>query len=167
MKHIIFDLGNTLIEQQIDDSETLDQKKLILLNNAFEVLQKLSSDFKIGLLSNTETSPKESVSLALKKLGIDCFFTTIVTSVDVGYKKPNYHMFEKILTNLNAKPESTLMVGNDIYADIFGAQKLGMKTIFFSRLESDILKAKKSKTIPDYEIKDLNELINLSKKWIH
>jgi phospholysine phosphohistidine inorganic pyrophosphate phosphatase len=43
--------------------------------------------------------------------------------------KPSIPYFEAALEAVDADPELTWMVGDDVHADVGGAQKLGMRTV--------------------------------------
>ncbi|WP_363664443.1 HAD-IIIA family hydrolase [uncultured Sanguibacteroides sp.] len=162
---IIFDLGDTLIHQRIDDQETLDQMDLTLQDHAREILDYLFKHYRLNILSNTETTTSLQLRQALKKMDIDHFFEHVLTSVDIGIKKPAPLMFETMLNHLKCTPESVIMVGNDINGDIMGAQNMGIKTVFYSIVPSDIKRFQESRIQPDYIIKNLIDLIKLSSTW--
>lgn len=80
--------------------------------------------------------------------------------------KPDKRLFQLLLAEIakrhNIKPEECLFVGNDMYKDIFPAQKMGMKTALFAgdkrslRLREDMMELKDIK--PDYIITSLEQL---------
>lgn len=165
IKNILFDLGNTLIYQERDFDKTLDMFDLKLQPNVFTTLEHLHKKFELGVISNTETSNSTIVEKVLKTHNCEMFFKTIITSVDVGFKKPNYLIFEKALKTIKGKANESVMIGNDVYADILGAQKIGMTTVFYSKVESDINSLRNSNVKPDYVINDLLDLIKISTEW--
>ena len=127
---IVFDLGNTIIEQRVDSDVPLDAMELKLLPDAKEVIAELSSLFKMGLLSNTTQTSAVGVRVALERLSIGRYFQHVVTSFDVGREKPDASMFLSILRALETLPGETLMVGNDFLQDIEGASACGMRTAY-------------------------------------
>jgi phosphoserine phosphatase len=158
---IIFDLGNTLIKQQVDEHFTLDQFNLELASNASSTLEQLHNNYKIGLLTNTRLSNKNHVRKAIIKLGLSQFIDYIVTSTDIGVEKPSPIIFEYILKSLDVRPSEAIMVGNDLLADIFGGMRMGITSIFYSCEPNDWKKLELDGLKPDYIIKDLSELIPL------
>lgn len=68
----------------------------------------------------------------MRATGIDAFFRPIVISSDHGFRKPDPRLFQKALAGMRLKPGNVVFVGNDMYRDIYGAGRLGMKTVFFS-----------------------------------
>ncbi len=68
----------------------------------------------------------------LHAVGLLNYFKPIIISGDYGYRKPDTRLFQHALDALQVQPEHVLFTGNDMHRDIFGAQQLKMKTIFFS-----------------------------------
>lgn len=130
-RNIVFDLGNTLIYQQVDHVVSLDMMALELLPGVRQALEDLSSEYILGLLSNTSRTSGQQVRIALDRMGIGHLFTAVITSIDVGVDKPDVRMFEAILKALCATKEETIMVGNDIGHDITPARSLGLTTVYF------------------------------------
>lgn len=128
---MVFDLGNTLIEQRVDDQQSLDQMELRLLPGVSEALQVLRSRYRLSVLSNTSQSSGKAVRRALDKLSVGSVFDIIITSVDAGYAKPDQRIFDRVLKELRLSPGQTLMIGNDPIQDIEPARKLGMWTGYF------------------------------------
>jgi putative hydrolase of the HAD superfamily len=131
LKAILFDLGDTLIEEHVDDIYKLNEIELHLRPGADYVLRRLSKSYKIGLISDTETSSEKTVRMALRTLGVETYFTAIVTSIDIGIKKPDKLIFNAALKKLDVVPQETIMVGNDPVSDIAGAKQLGITTILY------------------------------------
>ena len=115
----------------MDDAEKLHQVHLVTKPMAKEILSSLANRYRIGLVTDTETSDEISVRSALRKLHLDTFFSAVVTSTDIGITKPNSKMFIEALKRLAVTPEESLMVGNDPVRDIDGASQLGITTVLF------------------------------------
>jgi len=71
------------------------------------------------------------VRIALRRVGLEQYFDVILTSVDVGFEKPDEKIFLTALKALNVQPEEAMMVGNRVSKDILGGNQVGMKTILF------------------------------------
>ncbi|MBM7704504.1 pyrophosphatase PpaX [Metabacillus iocasae] len=81
-------------------------------------------NYKLGIVT---TKQRNTVMMGLKLTQLDQFFDVIVTIDDVEHAKPHPEPIEKALIQLDAKPEETLMVG-DNHHDIVGGQNAGTKT---------------------------------------
>jgi len=67
----------------------------------------------------------------LKTVGLDGYFSPVIVSGDFGYRKPDRRLFHAALSEMGLAPEAVIFVGNDMYRDVFGAGRFGMKTVFF------------------------------------
>jgi HAD superfamily hydrolase (TIGR01509 family) len=126
---VLFDLGDTLIYEHVDDTEPLDHVQLHAKPGAAEVLETLSHDFSLALVTDTETSAEPAVRRALARLGLEKYFDAVVTSQETRTSKPDPSIFEQALVQLGVSPQRAVMVGNDLDRDILPAQQLGLRTI--------------------------------------
>lgn len=136
IRGVIFDLGDTLIDQVIDDSAPLNQLTITLRPSASETLERLQAKgFKLAILSNTEQTTTAQLREVLVRLGIEQHFDAILTSSDLASEgitepaKPSKKPYERILGLLKLPPCSCVMVGNDLEHDIRGATSCGINAI--------------------------------------
>lgn len=133
IKAVLFDLGDTLIDEKVITGGHLWEGTLQKLPFAQEVLSELKMrGYKLGLVTNTVTSREEHVRTAIRRIDLEQFFDTIITSVDMGFPKPDRRIFLAALRKLEVNPEETVMVGNRIDTDILGGNQAGMKTILLN-----------------------------------
>jgi len=97
------------------------------------VLDELSGKYKVALLSNT-MSDQPRVSLTEKRL--DRHFTLIICSRDLGVRKPSPRIFRHVLRELGVKPEEAVHVGDNIEADMDGAEGVGITPIWIRNSNS-------------------------------
>lgn len=71
--------------------------------------------------------------LKLSNARINHYFKTVTTSEDVGSKKPNPMIFEHALKKAGASKTTSLMIGDNLEADVLGALDYGMQAIYFSK----------------------------------
>ena len=96
--------------------------------DAVETLRYLKDEgYIIGIISNTDFH--ELVIRELKKVGLLCTIDVVVTSQQLGVKKPHPDIFNYASLLAGTKPHETVYVGNDPIADIQGAKKVGWKAI--------------------------------------
>ena len=60
------------------------------------------------------------------------YFNQLIFSEKVGVKKPHPLIFKKAIKNANAHVSNSIMIGDDYYADIYGATRAGMDSIYFN-----------------------------------
>ena len=63
---------------------------------------------------------------------IDHFFQEIMDSETAGVKKPHPQIFDLALSSAGARPKNSLMIGDNLEADIMGAQAVEMQAIHFN-----------------------------------
>jgi len=108
--------------------------------------------FKIGVITNYP-QPRY-LKLALKRLKIEEYFDILVTSADVGFRKPRAEIFEKALEGLHVKPWEAVMVGRSLSRDIKGAMAVGMKGILLSS-------KKQVSPLPNATVRDLTHIVDI------
>lgn len=64
-------------------------------------------------------------------LGIDKIFDYVFASGDFGYGKPDTKFFFGAMKKANVSANESIMIGNNIDSDVFGALASGMKAIYF------------------------------------
>lgn len=126
-----------------------------ILNGAIEILEELYGKVKLALITNGLLKVQEG---RIRKSHIAKYFEAIVISEEAGVAKPNPKIFEYTLKELgHINKDKVLMVGDSLNSDIKGGINFGIDTCWFNPkgVENNLgLK-------PTYEIKELNELINL------
>ncbi|WP_293935251.1 YjjG family noncanonical pyrimidine nucleotidase [Sphingobacterium sp. UBA6645] len=126
--------------------------KTNLFPNAHETLAYLKDKYTLHLISN---GFKEACEKKLEHSKLSSYFNTIVISEIIGINKPDPRIFEHALQNGQALREQAVMIGDNIDADVRGAQNAGIEAIFFNPLEVE-----KPGDV-NYMIKDLKELQEL------
>ena len=116
-----------------------------------EVLEKLSQKYIVAIGSTTDTAPLlrdiENNHLNVSK---------IFTSESLRVYKPRRAFYEKILAELNVDADEALFVGDSLIDDVKGPQNAGIRACWVNRKGG-----KTGETQPNFEIKDLRELLNI------
>lgn len=100
-----------------------------LVPNTIEILDYLSPKYNLHIITN---GFKEIQEKKLRNTGILDYFQQIVNSEMAGVKKPNPDIFKLALKKANVPPEKAIMVGDNLEADILGAQAVGLHTLHFN-----------------------------------
>lgn len=121
-----------------------------LLEGSLEILDYLRPNYCLHIITNgfEEVQYKKMLNS-----NITDYFTTVTTSEEAGVKKPHALIFETAIKKSGAKPENSLMIGDNYEADVKGAVNFGMKSIYFDYY-------RKNDKIDEIHIKTLNELRN-------
>jgi len=163
IRAVFFDLGDTLVAEESAGGRHLWEVTLQKLPHLNEVLSELKNrGYKLGVITNTVTSREEHVRMALRRIDVEKYFDVVVTSVDVGFNKPDERIFLTALKAINVKPEEAVMVGNRISADIVGGNRIGMKTILYKwneRYQDEITSPEEQPTRTINSLKDLPRVL--------
>ena len=101
-----------------------ERHKVEFFNDVITVLEKLSLNYKLGVLTNGNAD--------IKKLGIDYMFDFSVSSVDVKSNKPDQGHFIKAKELSQINFHNTLHVGDHPVNDVYGARELGINVMWFN-----------------------------------
>ncbi len=126
--------------------------RLELYPGVIAVLDELRLRYRLAALSDGQSAwafPE------LRSVGLEGYFDPVIVSSDLGFRKPDARMFELLLERMKLAPEEILFVGNDMYRDVFGAARLGIRTVFFRSNQGD---QRPSGAEPDYIIYNFSEL---------
>ena len=128
------------------------EERAHLLEGAEDVLQTLSKQYTLCLATNGLKSIQ--VGRTREIIG---YFKKLYVSEELGVIKPLPAFFEGILSDLGAKKEECLMIGDSLSSDIAGANAVGMDCVWLNR------KGKENDTpfSPTYEITSLREIFSI------
>jgi HAD superfamily hydrolase (TIGR01549 family) len=101
-----------------------ERHKVEFFDDVITVLEKLSSKYKLGVLTNGNAD--------IKKLGIDHMFEFSLSSVDVKSNKPDQGHFVKAKELSQISFQNTLHVGDHPVNDVYGARELGINVMWFN-----------------------------------
>ena len=119
-----------------------------LFEGTIEILEYLKPKYKLHIITNGFAEIQNN---KLNNAKINHYFETITNSEMAGVKKPNPLIFQHALDLAKAQKESSIMIGDCIDADIYGAIQSGFDAILFNEHK---------KTIPE-GIKQVNHLLEL------
>ena len=115
-------------------------------------LSSLAQRFKLGLVANAGAAAKK----ALRRDGLDRFFSVIILSEEAGIEKPDEAIFRLTLEQAGVPADRAIHVGNRLDNDIRPAQRIGMKTIWLLRGDSPPAPTLEQLCEPDAVIISLN-----------
>lgn len=96
-----------------------------LYDGASEMLRTLKNDYHLGIIANQSCGLSER----LAAYGILDLFDLVVSSADVGFKKPDPRIFNYALEKAGCCAKRAVMVGDRIDNDIEPAKALGFHTV--------------------------------------
>ncbi len=116
----------------LDAFYALTQKNWALEADAHQTLKALKKQgCRLALLSNA--ADDADVQSLVDQNNLRQYFSFIRSSAAAGYRKPHRQLFEESLKSLNLRPQQCLMVGDTLDADILGAKKTGIYSVWITR----------------------------------
>lgn len=119
-----------------------------------DTIRQLHPRYRLAIISDGQTAYAIPELNAVELSG---YFDPIIISGDHGFRKPDERLFTQALTAMEMEASEVLFVGNDMHRDVFGAQRAGIKTVFFKSNQGT---QEKEGVTPDYIIYSFPELIN-------
>ncbi len=101
-----------------------------LIPGTLQMLEKLKTRYRLGLLSNFTHAP--AARSILSALGLTPHFEFIIISGELGYCKPHPVVFDELVDKMQAERDEILFVGDDPDADIGGALKAGIMPVWMT-----------------------------------
>jgi putative hydrolase of the HAD superfamily len=146
-----FKIGDEPLAREMSEKflEILPTKKL-LFPHTIEVLNYLvDKKYQLHLITNgfENTQWKK-----LNNSGLNTYFTHVVTSEGSNSIKPHKEIFDYALNKAGAELHQSIMLGDNLDADIQGAINVGMDNIFVNHIHTT------TTLQPTYTITDLSEL---------
>ncbi|MYH68072.1 MAG: HAD family hydrolase [Dehalococcoidia bacterium] len=143
-------------EAMADRFTELRHKAIKLFPDATDTLQRLKdSGVRLGLLTNGNSASQRG---KIARFGLEPFFDHIQIEEEFGLGKPEARAFRNALARLDAEAEDAWMVGDNLEADILGAQQVGVHAIW---MDADRAGLPDEATVrPDRIIHALSELLD-------
>jgi len=138
--------------------------KITLPAESKEVLRQLSEKFTLALLTDGFLPAQQ---LKVEALGIEEYFKCVIYTEQLGRQcwKPSPAGFERIMQDLNAKPENIVYVADNEKKDFIAPNKLGILTIQLirpARIHTE--SARQSGATAQYIIHKISDLPTLLEK---
>ena len=127
-------------------------RQLVPYHGTARILDQLQKKYRLAAVSDAQ---KLWAIPELRMTGLDAFFETAVISGDLGFRKPDSRLFEIALRRLRLAPDEVIFTGNDMFRDVYGAHRAGLKTVFFKSNQGD---HRFHGADPDYIIYQIEEL---------
>lgn len=123
-----FGFGKSLKETLVEDFEASFHGLAVAFPGLHETLQELRKlGLNLGLVTNGRSRSQRPKIEALK---IAPYFTSILISEEQGLRKPDPRIFQLAMQETGSTPESTIFVGDHPEADIRGAARAGLQTVW-------------------------------------
>lgn len=128
-----FKIADEVLSRQmaIDFLERLPLKKAVFPYTQ-EILQYLTAkNYHLHLITNGFEAVQQK---KIHNANLDSFFQKLITSETSNSLKPNKEIFLYALQQTGASVENSIMIGDNLEADIMGAANVGIDTIFVNHI---------------------------------
>ena len=150
------EVSSETLRSALDALFAVTQSNWALEEDAIPVLKKLEeTGYRLGIISNA--GDDQDVQQLMRRFKIRQYFDFILTSAACSYRKPHPRIFEIALSNWYLLPTEAVMVGDNLTADIQGAQNTGLYGVWISR-RADPQMEKQQAVRPDASMSSLSEL---------
>lgn len=124
------------------------RERFQLFADSLPVLEKMKNEYPLAVVSDAQ---KVFCLQEGEMLGLTQFFSHIIMSTHLGFRKPDPRIFTIACTLLGTPPAEVVYIGNDLETDVKGSQGVGMKAILLDREK----KVRNPKPEPDFYATDL------------
>jgi putative hydrolase of the HAD superfamily len=119
----------SLCERIADEMTEQKESQMRLVAGALETLAALRErGHRLALLTNGCSTFQRR---KLARFELEPLFELILVEGELGYGKPDRRVFEAALRQFDARADEACMIGDNLDADIAGAQVLGISAIWF------------------------------------
>ncbi len=126
-------------------------------DNALEIVTALKGKYNQYAVTNG-TIIAQQRKLALS--GLIDIFDDVFISDDIGFEKPSIEFFDAVQEKIGAfKKDEVMIIGDSLTSDIKGGNNAGILCCWYNPLNI----TNKDNLRIDYEIKDLNEILDIIK----
>lgn len=122
-------LEDRILEKLIWEFRTKSRDYYNVYPKVKNTLKKLANKYTLATASIAHGS---FTMRELEELGIKKYFSYFIFSSNTGYKKPAKEFYDVVLKQTHSQPHETIMIGDNLYQDIWGAQQLNIWTILIA-----------------------------------
>jgi HAD superfamily hydrolase (TIGR01549 family) len=146
-----------LVAGAIDAFFAYEQAHWLPYPEAQAVLQDLSDrGLRLGMFSNATHDPL--IQHLVDHLGFRHWLDPALSSAGTGIRKPDPAAFAPILGAWKLPPDSVVMVGDTLDADVLGARQAGMRSIWLPSREDARQEGPRGSAVPDATVRRLSDL---------
>jgi len=120
--------------------------------------------YRLGLISNAADAG--NVHRLIDAAELRPYFDPIVISAEVGLRKPNPRIFQRVLDAWGLLPAQVVMIGDTLGADILGAQLAGLRNVWVTNHAGHPANvAHRGNILPEAELPGVAGLPELLARW--
>jgi putative hydrolase of the HAD superfamily len=132
-----------------------------LMPGVIELIPRLADKYLLALAGNQHTAIRDKMISS----GVLGFFKSTAVSEDLGFQKPDTRFFLAICDRIDVPAENCCMVGDRLDNDIYPANVLGMRTIWFKVGPHAVQTPRIPEDEPDETIESIIEIPDIVERW--
>ena len=158
---VFLDWGNTLmVDDGTQSGPMAAWPEVRAVDGAQDALRRLRPHYRLLVATNADDSGERDVLAALSRVGLDGLVEGVVSSRDVGARKPDAVFYRAALlragrAGLPLAPARAVMVGDSWPNDAAGAQAAGLRAVWLNPSKA---RRPDGAAAPDAEIRKLADL---------
>ena len=131
LKAAVFDWGDTLMRVFPEyEGPMASWPRVELLPGVAECLNTLPDKIVLCVATNAGHSNAQRLADALERVGIRDYFSHLLTSNELGFRKPDSRFFLRVVSRLGLQPRECVSIGDNCSNDIRPASKIGLTTVW-------------------------------------
>jgi putative hydrolase of the HAD superfamily len=103
-----------------------------------DVIDGLDCLRKTGLIVAVISNMNLGSQKLCDDMGLTGHVDFAVTSGETGYEKPDVRIFESALSRASVSADESVLIGDQLESDIFGAQNAGMRPVLIDRYDGHV-----------------------------
>lgn len=131
LDHVFANLGINDMDLAHEIAETyrdLRAERASLFPGATDALERLrAGGVRLGMMTNGAEAPQRA---KIERFGLEPYFDHIVIEGELGAGKPDRRVYDTLLSTLDAVPEDTWAIGDNLQFDVLAPMKLGLHGIW-------------------------------------
>lgn len=130
---LIFDWGDTLMRVFPDQSGPMAAwERVEALPGVQDALRALRAQYRLVIATNAGDSTATQVRQALARVDLAGYFEAVLTSTELGTRKPDPAFYTAISSLLHTAPTDLTMLGDSYPSDILAARQAGLRTVWYN-----------------------------------
>lgn len=115
-----------------------------------KVLVGLQPQWILALATNSIDSDETAIWKALDRVGLHSLLDKVYCFHTIGHSKPAPEFFDYIVEDLEIDRRRMVMVGDGFEKDVLGANRSGIRGIWFNELSTEVRVGRMHQTIFDF-----------------
>lgn len=130
---VIFDWGNTVMRDFPQYAGPMvSWPEVAAMPGIAQALARLEGRYGLALATNAGDSGAAQVRAALARVGLERYFTVVLTARELRASKPDPAFFEAILARCECLPHQAVMIGDSFRTDVVGAKHASLWAVWYN-----------------------------------